>query len=64
MPWIVSNNTLDIKAEKDSVMIRNSRYNSLPGELVVHCLSVTRGITMADSPAHITHGCRLKAAGE
>ena len=41
-----------------------SWHSSLPGELVVHCLSVTRGITMADNPAHITHGCRLKAAGE
>ena len=41
-----------------------SWHSSLPGELVVHCLSVIRGITMADSPAHITHGCRLKAAGE
>ena len=38
--------------------------HSLPGELVMYCLSVTRGITMADSPAHIARGCRLQAAGE
>ena len=27
MPWIVSNNVLNIKVEKDSVMVRNSRYS-------------------------------------
>ena len=38
-----------------------SWHSSLSSKLVMHCLSVTRGITMADSPAHIAHSCRLKA---